>query len=68
MTWIMYTLAAAFLAAAVLAVYEWRKGQRVQFDDTHDAHRDPERAAYTKSEAIRAEAQIAHPPHGGGIF
>ncbi|NNK16051.1 MAG: hypothetical protein HKP51_04000 [Sulfitobacter sp.] len=68
MTWIMYALGALALGAAVLALYEWRKGRSIGMDDSPDPTRDPVRAAYTDAEKLRAESSIAQPPHGGGIF
>lgn len=64
----IYILGGLVVGAAGLAIYERKKNRKLVFDDANDTSHDPERAAYTKAEAIRAEAQIAHPPHGGGIF
>lgn len=68
MTWFMYALGALTIGAAVLAVYEWRKGRSIGMDDGPDPERDRDHAAYTDAEKLRAEISVAQPPHGGGIF
>jgi hypothetical protein len=68
MMWFMYALGALALSAAVLALYEWRKGRSIVTNDSPDPTRDRVRAAYTDAEKLRAESSIAQPPHGGSIF
>ena len=61
-------LGALAIGAVFLAVYERRKGKYIVIDDVADLHRDPARAAFSKAEAIRAEASSANPPQAGGFF
>ena len=64
----MYGLGLLTLGAVALAIHERRKGRKLRLDPGVDPTRNPDRAAYTEAERIRGEANIAHPPHGGGIF
>ena len=51
----MYLIGGIALGAAILAIYEKRKGRKMRYDATpHDAQLS-ERGAYTQSDRIRTE-------------
>ena len=64
----MYGLGLLLLVAVALAVRDRRKRRGLSVDPGPDPARSSERAAYTEAERIRGEANITHPPHGGGMF
>ncbi|MFK7835271.1 MAG: hypothetical protein AB8B60_03530 [Sulfitobacter sp.] len=62
-----YILGTIAVGAVILAIYERRKGKRIVMDDAEEPTGDSARAAHIKAEALRAEASITRPPHGGGM-
>lgn len=69
MSWMMYILGAMGVGAAILAVYERKKGIRMVQEPTEDLPHDRDIAAHTKAELIRAEAHAKQMPTSGfGIY
>ena len=65
MEWFVYLIGGIALGAAILAIYERRKGRKMRHDaPPHDA-RLTDRGAHTKADQIRAEGAALQNPSSG---